>query len=73
MVCKLRECEASKFNQAACTKWLIMCANLELWREGTHKGYAIVYDASGFSTAHMLKCSLSTVKNYINFGTVSIL
>ena len=71
IVCKLNDTDTAKFNYPCCVKWLLITAQVAQWNEGIQNGYIIVYDAAGFTMSHLLKCSLGTIKNYINWGNVS--
>ncbi|KAK9507039.1 hypothetical protein O3M35_008869 [Rhynocoris fuscipes] len=68
ILCKLNDTDPAKFNYPICAKWLMMSCIHAIWERGTQHGYMIVYDATGFTMSHLFKCSLSTIKNYINYG-----
>nr|BAN20711.1 conserved hypothetical protein [Riptortus pedestris] len=68
IVCKLNDTNTELFNYPACVKWILMSCVYSLWARGIQKGYVIVYDATGFTMSHLLKCSLTNVRNYINYG-----
>ncbi|KAL1117873.1 hypothetical protein AAG570_004186 [Ranatra chinensis] len=68
MVCKLSDSDPKKFNYPLCVRWLFMSCYNALWSTGIHKGYVLIYDASGFSMSHLLRCQLNHVRNYISFG-----
>lgn len=72
IVCKLNDVNPANFNYAICAKWLLITAQVAQWNLGIQNGYVIVYDATGYSMSHLLRCSLGTIKNYINWGKVSI-
>uniref|UniRef100_A0A0A9WG60 Alpha-tocopherol transfer protein-like n=1 Tax=Lygus hesperus TaxID=30085 RepID=A0A0A9WG60_LYGHE len=68
IVCKLNDTDTAKFNYPICVKWLLVTAQVAQWDKGIQNGYIIVYDATGFTMSHLLRCSLGTIKNYINWG-----
>ncbi|BES94783.1 CRAL/TRIO domain [Nesidiocoris tenuis] len=68
IVCKLNDPNPAIFNYPICVKWLMITAQVAQWDMGIQDGYVIVYDAAGFSMSHLFKCTLGTIKNYINWG-----
>ena len=56
---------------ATSVKWLIMTVTRLQMESGTHSGYKLVYDATGYTMTHLLRNPLPSVKNYILFGQVN--
>lgn len=68
IVCKLNDVSPERFVYALCVKWMFMSSMHTMWDKGIMNGYVIVYDATGYTMSHLLKCSLTNVRNYINYG-----
>ncbi|CAH1397584.1 unnamed protein product [Nezara viridula] len=68
IVCKLNDTNPERFVYPLCVKWMFMCCMHTMWDKGIINGYVIVYDATGYTMSHLLKCSLTNVRNYINYG-----
>lgn len=68
IICKLNDSSPERFVYPHCVKWMFMSCMHTMWDKGIVNGYVIVYDATGYTMSHLLKCSLTNVRNYINYG-----
>lgn len=68
IICKLNDTNPSNYNHLNGVKWIFITAMVAQWDLGIQDGYVIVYDCTGYTMSHLLKSSLSSIKNYINWG-----
>lgn len=68
VVLRLSDTNPDSYEFATSVKWLIMTVTRLQMESGTHTGYKLVYDATGYTMTHLLRNPLPSVKNYILFG-----
>lgn len=73
VVLRLNDTNPDNYEFATSVKWLIMTVTRLQMESGTHPGYKLVYDSTGYTMSHLLRNPLPSVKNYILFGQVTFM